>query len=468
MKGAFHLINIPISFNYCGKSGFQLVFARLNSLLQPVLAGNIRPAVLPVERRVKMRLGKHIAVIGAGVIGLAIAVKLRRRGYRVTLIDPQEAGSQTSAGNAGLIMTAHISPLAIPGFWRKIPGMLSNPEGPVSIRWQHLPAMMPWFRQFLRNSRKSRFQNITGTLAPLSMRSFDAWTALLGAAEGPRVLRQDGVLYMFKDRRNFRAAQKEAAFRAQYGVTSEIIQPEELRQMEPALGPDLAGGILYPDTGHCIDPKAVSASLSGAYRTSGGEVMRAEVKQLGSAQHNMVCVTTDHGEIIVDEAIVAAGITSPDLVKPFGVKNALIAERGYHLMLKNPGISLRRPIVAGDDRFVITPMKDGLRLAGTAEFAHRDAEPDWRRSDMLLGQAQKLLPELNGADTATRWMGTRSSTPDSLPVIGRTPKNARIICAYGHCHLGLTLGAVTAELVEGLVAGREGDAALAPLAPGRF
>lgn len=415
-----------------------------------------------------MRLGKHIAIIGAGVIGLAIAVKLRRRGYRVTLIDPHEAGSQTSAGNAALIMTPHISPLSIPGLWRKMPGMLTNPEGPISIRWKDFPASLPWFMKFMRNSRRSRFKTITDALAPLSMRSLDAWMSLLGAAEGPRLLRQDGLLYLFKNRRNFRGAQKEAAFRAQYGVPSEIIQPEELRQMEPALGSDLAGGILYPDGGHCIDPKAVSASLSGAYRTSGGEVMRAQVKQLDSAQHNMVRVITDHGEIIVDEAIVAAGIWSPGLVKPFGVKNALIAERGYHLMLKHPGISLRRPVVAGDDRFVITPLKDGIRLAGTAEFAHRDAEPDWRRSDMLLGQAQSLLPELNGADTATRWMGTRPSTPDSLPIIGRTPKNARIICAYGHSHLGLTLGAVTAELVEGIVTGQESGGELAPLSPSRF
>ena len=208
-----------------------------------------------------MRLGKHIAVIGAGVVGLAVALRLRREGFRVTLIEPDEPGGHTSAGNAGIIMTAQTTPLSQPGIWLKVPGMLADPTGPLAVRWNRLPGLLPWFLRFLGNSRRSRFEAVAGALAPMVTRSLDAWLALLSASEGARLIRQDGVLYVYKDRRNFSAARKEAAFRERFGIPSEIIAAEELRQMEPALGDGLAGGVLYPTAAHCVDPLALSASL---------------------------------------------------------------------------------------------------------------------------------------------------------------------------------------------------------------
>ncbi len=415
-----------------------------------------------------MRLGKHIAVIGAGVVGLAIAVKLRREGYRVTIFEPDEPGSHTSAGNAALIMTAQISSLSEPGIWRKVPAMLTDPEGPLVVRWTHLPRMLPWFVRFLRNSSKRRHAEIAETLAPLVTRSLDAWLNLVGPTEGARLFRRDGLLYVFKSHKSLRAGLKEAEFRGHYGVPSEFIPTEELRQMEPALGPGLVGGILYPDTGHCTDPMALSASLSSAFRTGGGELQRVRVKQLASASNSTVRLTTDDGEIVVDEVVVAAGVWSSNLVKPFGVRPMLAAERGYHLMLTNPQISLRRPVSAGDHRFIITPLAGGIRLAGTAEFANVNAEPDWRRAEILMGLAKTIVPEIDGEETATRWMGPRPSTPDSLPIIGRTPKNPHIICAFGHSHLGLTLGAVTAELVSELIQRRGHGGGIEALRANRF
>jgi D-amino-acid dehydrogenase len=415
-----------------------------------------------------MRLGKHIAVIGAGVVGLAIALKLRREGYRVIVFEPDEPGSHASRGNASLIMTAQVAPISEPGLWRKVPFMLSDPHSPLLVRWTHLPRMTPWFKRFLRNNRRRQYQAITETLAPLTARSLDAWIALIGASEGDRLFKQDGLLYVFRTPKAFRAGKKDAAFRNQHGVYSEVIPAEELRQMEPALGPGLAGGILYPDSAHCTDPQKLTASLSSAFRTTGGEIQRVKVRELKGGSNGVVRLICDEGEFNVDEAIVCAGAWSGPLVRPFGVKPMLAAERGYHLNLRDPQISLRRPIIAGDDRFALTPLGDGIRLAGTSEFAHIDAPPDWRRADMLMEMAKAILPEINGEETASRWMGPRPSTPDSLPLIGRTPKAARIICAFGHGHFGLTLGAVTAEIVADLVAGRDTLAGGSALSPSRF
>jgi D-amino-acid dehydrogenase len=400
-----------------------------------------------------MRFGKHIAVVGAGVIGLATAVRLRREGYRVTLIDPEAPGSQTSFGNAGLIMTSQNGPLSTPGFWRKVPGMLTDKEGPLVLRWRDVPRLSPWFLRFLGNSRWSRYEAIAQVLTPMVTRSLESWQAMMGKHESSRLFRQDGLLYVFRQRRNFLGAQKELEFRQRYGIPGEVIPPEELRQMEPALTSGLAGGVLYPESGHCTDPAALSTALFSAYRQAGGEVHRSAVKELQPSSQG-VRVITDNGEAVVDEVVVAAGIWSPKLVKPFGVRPMLAAERGYHLMLTQPDVTLRRPVGAGDDKFIITPMAKGIRLAGTAEFANVKAPADYRRSDILLGMAQRLFPEMDGQASATRWMGARPSTPDSLPLVGRTPKNPRIICAYGHAHLGLTLGAVTAEMVSDLVGGR--------------
>lgn len=414
-----------------------------------------------------MRLGKHIAVVGAGIVGLAIALRLRREGFRVTLFDPEEPGSQTSAGNAGLIMTSHASALCEPGLWRKVPGMLTNPSGPLVVRPGYMPRMMPWFSRFIANSRRNRYEAITDALAPLVMQSLDAWVALLGNYESNRLFRQEGLLYVFKERRNFLVAQKEAAFRARYGIEAHVVRPDELRELEPALADGLAGAVFYPYSAHTIDPKALSAAVISAFRTSGGEVRRTAVRALRPSTGG-ITLATDEGEIAMDEVVVAAGVWSAPLVKPFGIKNVIAAERGYHLMLPNPGVHLQRPVVAGDHKFVITSMSSGIRLAGTAEFASAGAAPDWRRADMLLPLAQSLLPDLNGAETASRWMGPRPSTPDTLPLIGRTLKNSRVICAFGHSHLGLTLGAVTAAQVADVIARRPFEIPAEALNPMRF
>ncbi len=416
-----------------------------------------------------MRLGKHIAVIGAGVVGLAIALKLRREGYRVIIFDPDEPGSHASAGNAALIMTGQVGPLSEPGLWMKLPGMLTNPLSPVAMRWQHLPRMMPWVKRFLRNSTWKRYEAIADTLAPMTARSLDAWTSLAGPYESAKLFRQDGLLYVFRTQAGLRAAKKDAAFRARHEVQSELIPAEELRQMEPELESNLAGGFLYPGGAHCTDPQKLSAALASAFRTTGGEVQRTRVREIVGVGSTAVRLVCDGGEFTVDEVIVAAGAWSGPLVKKFGVRPMVVPERGYHVMLTQPNIELRRPVVCGDDHFVATPIGEGaIRLAGTSEFAGIDTPPDWRRADMLIEQAKMILPEINGEETATRWMGPRPSTPDLLPMIGRTPKNANIICAFGHSHLGLTLGAVTADIVGNLVSRRDQGMDLQPLSPARF
>jgi D-amino-acid dehydrogenase len=415
-----------------------------------------------------MRLGKHIAVVGAGVVGLAIALRLRRDGYRVTLYDPNEPGSQTSAGNAALIMTAQATPLADPAIWRKLPALMRRNDGPLAIRKSHLPKLMPWLWHFSKNNTRARHQQIAETLAPMTTGALDVWVELTGPHDAPRHFRQNGLLYVFKSRKGFRAAKLDAQFRHEYGIPYEVIEAEELRQMEPALREGLAGGILYPDAAQCLDPRKLSEAISGMFRTSGGEVQRLSVRQLQPVDRNEVRVITEEGERSFDEVVVAAGISSPTLLKPLGIKPKLASERGYHLMLREPEISLNRPIIAGEARFAITPLSGGIRLAGTSEFAHPEAEPDWDRADRLFDQTKDLLPEIDGEESASRWCASRDSTPDGLPCVGHVKKHRSILCAFGHGHMGLTLGATTAQLIADQIGGRDSFIDIGPLAPDRF
>jgi glycine/D-amino acid oxidase-like deaminating enzyme len=396
---------------------------------------------------------KRVAVIGAGVVGLACALRLKRDGHEVRLYDPETPGSQTSYGNAALIMTAQNTPLSAPGIWKKIPAMLLDSEGPLTVRWRDFPQLARWFLTFLGNSNWRDYERIADTLTPMVTRSLTAWQDLVETAAAQRLFRQDGLLYVFRKPENLAAAGEEAEFRRRFGIQSEFIPPEGLHQMEPALGNGLAGGIFYPESAHTADPAALSAHLLATFQQLGGVLRPVKVDRLAGGGDGPLTLETAEGPEEADEAVVAAGIWSPPLVAPFGVKPLLAAERGYHLMLPEPCLEVRRPIAAGDHKFIVTPLAGGIRLAGTAEFTGIDAEPNWRRSDVLLPLARRLLPGLGGVG-AVRWMGRRPSSADGLPSIGRTKAEPRVTCAFGHGHLGLTLAAVTSEIVSDMLARR--------------
>ena len=415
-----------------------------------------------------MRLGKHVAVVGAGVVGLAIALRLRRDGYRVTLYDPNEPGSQTSAGNAAIIMTAQATPSADPALLRKLPALLRRKDGPLAVRMGHLPKMLPWLWLFFKQNSRSHRNQTAETLAPLALNSFRLWMDLAGPLDAPRHFRQSGMLQVYKTPKAFRAAQREAELRGEYDVPYEVVHAEEMRQLEPELRDGLAGAILYTDVAHCWDPRKLSDMISGHFRTSGGEVRRLHVRQLKPVDRNTISVVTEEGNDSYDEVVLAAGISSPALLKPLGVKPKIASERGYHLNLQEPGISINRPVIAGEGRFAITPLENAIRIAGTSEFAHPEAIPDWDRSDRLFDQAQELLPALDGDGNASRWCATRDSTPDGLPCVGRLKKHRNILCAFGHGHMGLTLAATTAEFIADLISKREPFLDIKPLSPDRF
>lgn len=407
-------------------------------------------------------------MLGAGVVGLCCAISLQRNGHPVTLIDRLDPGTGTSFGNAGLIQIDSVVPIATPGILRSVPGMLLDPNGPLVVRWRYLHKIAPWLIRFVRAARPDSVERISMALASLLDKSNDAWLDLIKAASAQEVWRQSGELHVYRKKEAWDAAQPTHELRRRRGSLLEDLTVEEMRQLEPALSPDLYRGVFTPNANSITHPLHLSEKLFDLFRRNGGAFVKENVVRIETGDDGEPArLITDTDALNVDALVIAAGAFSKPFTKTAGKSVPLDTERGYHLWLPDPGVEMRRPIVVGDHRFGIAPMTGGIRLVGTAEFAGLDLPPYWKRADILGELAAPFVPGLN-LEGAERWMGYRPSLPDSLPVIGRAPGRKDVYLAFGHGHLGLTMGAVTGRLIAELAAGRTPDIDLAPFRAERF
>jgi D-amino-acid dehydrogenase len=396
---------------------------------------------------------RDVTVIGAGIVGLCCALYLQRDGHKVTLIDRDGPGEGTSFGNAGILATSSVLPNGTPGLWRKVPRMLTDPLAPLAVRWQYLPRIAPWLLRFLAASRPARFAQIARELAPLSLAAIEHYEPLLADAGAGDLIRRQGTLYLYETQATMDAAASEIALRRALGVRLDRLGPDEVRQFVPGLGVPVAGAMYAPDTAHTLSPLALSQAFAAHFQASGGTLKRAEVHGFDRGPAGPSAIHTSNGTLPADVVVIAAGAFSRRLTRQLGWDPPLDTERGYHVMLPHADIGLRSAMLVQGRGFAVTPMADGLRLAGTVELGGLEAPPNYARADALVRHAKALFPDLNDAD-GSRWMGYRPSLPDSLPVLGRAPDMANLYFAFGHHHLGLTQGAVSGRIIADLVAGR--------------
>lgn len=409
----------------------------------------------------------RITVIGAGIVGICCALTLQREGRRVTLMDRLPPGEGTSYGNAGLIQVGACVPMATQGVLARVPRMLLDPDGPLIIRWRYLARIAPWLARFVAAASPSRVEGISIALAALLDQADDAYAPLIASSGADDLFRPTGELHVYRRESAFRIAMEHYDLRRRRGVKLDFLDGDELRQLEPALSPDIKRGVMIPDCRLVIDPLSLSQRLAHRFVADGGEILLEEVEDIELGPSGPRAVVIKGGRRDVDELVLAAGAYSRPWAKKLGAGVPLDTERGYHLMLPEPGVDLRTPLLAGDHRFAIIPMQKGLRLAGTSELAGLHAPPYYGRADMLARLADRYVPGIN-ARGGVQWMGYRPSMPDSLPVIGRSPRCPNVYFAFGHGHLGLTLGAITGRLVADMAAGRDPQVDLSPYRPGRF
>lgn len=411
--------------------------------------------------------GSKVTVLGAGAIGVSVALYLQRDGYDVRLIDRDEPGSGCSFGNAGLIQCASVVPVAVPGIVRNVPRMLFDREQPLVIRWRYLTSLMPYLQRFLMEASPGRVAANSRALQSIVPGAYEAYRPLITAAGIQSMVKPSGELHVFETDKALEASRANFEMRQAHGIDVEWIDADGVRQLEPSLVRSIRHGVFLPGCYQAADPYRFIGALARHFTDNGGTFQKATVEDLSVAPDGTVQIATDGGDLSADAVVLAFGAFSKPFAKRLGVRVNLNSERGYHVELPAPGVTLNRTVISGEHKFAVAPTGAGVRVVGTAELAKVGAPPNYSRADRLLPLAKHLLPGLD--DTGqSKWMGHRPSTPDSLPVLGRSDRHPNVFFAFGHNHSGLTLGGMTGKLMADIVAGRPPPVDLAPFDPQRF
>ncbi len=416
----------------------------------------------------------HVVVIGAGIVGAACALELLRDGHQVTIVEPGEPGGEQAAsyGNGTLLNPSSVIPMSAPGIWKKVPSYLADPLGPLAIRWSYLPRVLPWLRRFLAaGSTPAKVAAIGKALRPLLAEAPERHRKLAEEAGVGDLITKQGVLFAFPDRAAFEAEALSWKVRAENGVKWLELDEDELRQHEPSLDRHYKFAVLVEENGQCRDPGAYVAALVRHAAEQGAAVRRVRATGFRIENRQLRSVTTEGDEIPCDRAVIAAGAWSKVLARQAGDNVPLETERGYHIVVRNPGIEPRYPVMPSDGKMGCAMTPQGLRLGGQVELAGLEADPNWQRADVLLKFARKVypgIPEGLSLENVKVWMGHRPSMPDGLPCLGPASGCPDVVYAFGHGHVGLTAGATTGLVVADIVAGRKPRIDLTPYSPRRF
>lgn len=405
-----------------------------------------------------------IAILGAGVVGLAIAEALTAEGREVVLVDPGQPGMGASYGNAGTIADYAVMPVGSPDVLRNLPSLLLNKNSPLAIRRAALPSLMPWLARFALQSLPGPTRRNAAVIAALVADACPSWLALADRIGGSAILQHKGCLYLYETQAAFKAAEADMAFRRAQGITVELISPDTLAGMEPGLPTVEGGAAFFPKAVFLSDPGLMVQTLATHVFQKAGFV-QAEARTI-SRQFDGIVVEGPDLRLRARKVIIAAGAHSKALALQAGDKVPLDTERGYHVEWDMAAPRLTRPACPTSRGFYLCPMTGRLRVAGTVELGGLTAPPSPHRIRKLVEGARAIFPDLGEPDR--EWMGFRPSMPDSVPVIGPSRAGAEVIHAYGHGHIGLTLAPITARLVADLVAEREPELDLTPYLPSRF
>jgi D-amino-acid dehydrogenase len=297
--------------------------------------------------------------------------------------------------------------------------------------------------------------------------TFVAYDELTRGTEASALIERCGQLYVSERDGGAQGTELTRFMREAAGVRAVVLDADGIRELEPALAPIFRSGLLLPDNGRCRDPGRLVAVLTAEAIRNGATLTRGKVTGFVREGRRVAQVLVDGTAQAVERVVIAAGIGSRDLAAQLGAPLPLEAERGYHITIADPGVTLRRPVTNRDGSFACAPMNMGLRLAGTVEFAGIDAAPNWSRAALLKEQAVRMFPGVR-MEKVSQWAGNRPSFPDGLPVLDRAPGHDNAWFAFGNSHFGLTAAPVMGRTIAELVAGRPPGIDVTPFRAGRF
>jgi D-amino-acid dehydrogenase len=417
--------------------------------------------------KVQISPGSSVAIIGAGVVGMASACVLNRKGYEVTVFDPYYPGDGgSSKANAGHIGASDIFPLSTPGIHWKALKMLMDSDAPLKVPLKDFWPQIPWFWQFLLTSNENRFKKATDALSYLCYNSIRDTKELLEYSNIAQKLEQNGCAFIYDTKLSFNKSIKSWDERNSRGFSSEVLNSKKIAQITPTINEKFKYAYLSHHWAKVSEPKDIVLGLADSAKMNGVYFRQERVKSV-SEKLNSISINAEKGNGKYDAVVIAAGINSVSIAKSLGDFLPITAERGYNLTIPLSNIDIDIPIVFADRGIVATSLESGLRIGGWAEYAHpsRSANPHYFNSIARI--SQDLFPGLN-IENANYWMGSRPSTPDSVPVVSRSLKIDRVFYNSGHGHYGLTHAATSANLLCNLMEGEQDLTEIEALSIDRF
>lgn len=408
-----------------------------------------------------------VTILGAGIVGITTALSLTERGFKVALIDRNPPAEGASYGNAGSLSPWSCVPQSMPGLWKSVPRWLLDPEGPVALRMAYALKFLPWAVKFLQAGQEHRLPTIADAMMALTRPTVTLYRHHLKGTDSENLVRDSVYVHVFRNAADADLSNLGWRMRAERQVPLEVVKGDALREVEPALSPEFEAAVLIKQQGRALDPGGIGKALAEKAQSLGVSFLQRSVERLVPESDGAWRIETDAGPVAAKRVVVAMGAWSGKLMQDLGVNAPLEAERGYHLVFRDPGVALNNAIMNVDAKFVISSMSAGVRCAGTAEFAGIDAPPDYRRAHIFKKLAKNMFPDLN-VDDVQEWMGPRPSTPDSVPYLGDVPGFQNLYAAYGHGHTGMTMGPKTGEVIATLIAGEAMDVDMTPYRIDRF
>ena len=387
----------------------------------------------------------EISIIGAGIVGLSSAINLVKRGSKVTLIEKDLKGQPASYGNASWLSSPSITPVLMPGMFKKIPKMWLSKDGPLFLRFPGVLKMIPFLIKYLSYTKKEKVEHISKNLAFLLKDSIGEHRELAKGSKAERWIEDSPFLFIYKNKTDFENDSYTWSLRKKHGFELIEVQKEELNRIFPGLSHEYTFAIKIENQGYISNSQNYLDDLIDYYKSLGGEIIEDEVLDVNPSGDNFI-IKLKNSDLFTEKVLISSGVYSGDFVKKFNVKVPIESERGYHLELFDTNIRINHPIMNGYLKLAITPRPTGIRFAGLVEFGSLNSKPNPKAFELLMRNAQSMFPGIT-FKRKMEWSGHRPSTVDSLPVIGASERTNNLFFAYGHHHIGLTAGPKTGKMI---------------------
>ena len=413
-----------------------------------------------------LNIKSSVGVIGAGIQGICSSIYLIKKGFKVTLMDREDPGKHSASyGNAGHFSSYASVPMNRPDILLDVPSMLLNSTGPLALKWNYVPKMIPWFLKFIKNCSSKNMMHTAKYMHQILDLALPAYDELFEDIDIDGLVENKGIIYFWTDK-NLKSRELEIRIRNELGVDQQILTPHEIHDLEPHIKQVYHGGILYPNARHARNPQKILLKLFDLFIKKGGTFEKKNVKKINFLPDEKPIIQTESESYNFDKLVITCGAFSKQLTDQVNEKIPLDTERGYHVHFNNYDHLLSRPVIFLNKGFGITPMEQGLRVVGTVEFGGLKNPISKKRILNLVNNAKYIFPELT--THYDEWLGFRPTLPDYLPVIGPSKNHKNLFYSFGHHHLGWTLGAISGKIISAIVAKENTNLNLAPYNSLRF